>query len=102
MCFLISSSEFSLDKTLLLENMREPLTNEEISRYIKPAWSVLDDIPAIVLSNELGKDFLVGKKLSLTQEVPYSEGSYKIFSGSKFLGIAIARSGLICPKVVFC
>ncbi|PID29435.1 MAG: tRNA pseudouridine(55) synthase TruB [Candidatus Cloacimonadota bacterium] len=91
----LSAGNYSLENAVKLED----LTKETIKDHVLTPSMVFPEIPEISLNNEESKSFLNGNfikniKLSTDRAFVFDEGK-------NFLGYAIIKNGILCPKNVF-
>ena len=82
-----ASGVFDIEKAVDLE---EFIKESDLSRYLLPA-DVAVDFPKLVLDKARANKILNG----VYENHGYADGTYRVYSGSEFWGVGVAREGIL-------
>ncbi|MBI1954484.1 MAG: tRNA pseudouridine(55) synthase TruB [Proteobacteria bacterium] len=90
--------KFSLKDAISLEKIQNFEHSEEACQWIKPISVVLDDIPAITVSEDIAQKLYQGQKMKF-HDLP--SGVFSVVFDNKLIAIAEEEEGFLRPKRVF-
>ncbi len=102
--------KFSVDHAISLEKLEELTHGARLDEYLAPAWTALDDIPALALTEAEAGRLRQGQSLSwlsrhdaerLKALGPSAQGTALAFSGKTAIAVVEVRAAEIRPVRVF-
>ena len=91
---------FTIEQSISLEILENLLHKEDIGRFITPMIKLLDDIPALNISDDDLVDIRFGRSITITDEI--EDGSaVKILNHGELVGVGCICGSLCLPKKVF-
>lgn len=81
--------------TISIENFDKIGHKSNITQFLRPIGVVLDDIPAISVSDQECSDLMFGRTISRSFDF---DGTVSIWLGDKFIGIGTIETNFLKPK----